>query len=113
MIAVNLWLRLSVFDVTPRFAAAGNKRKLDDSNSVRNIDLLSEVDEVEKLKSIDIISTVTSLQSDFESWYFAQFGNGAGLNFISNGIDAGYERTEINCLWIGFCAGRLTAKSST
>jgi len=35
-------------NITPRFAAAAGGRKLDDSNSVRNIDLLSGASEVRK-----------------------------------------------------------------
>ncbi len=45
------------------------------------------------------------LRADFEYWYFAQFNNGIGLNFT----DEGYENETVNALWIGFCAGRLTA----
>lgn len=95
--------------ITPRFAAADGGRKLDGSNPVRKIDLLSEVSEVNKLTNAEIQKNVLSLKNDFENWYFQQFGNGEGLYFISNGDDAGYKTAEINCLWIGFCAGRLTA----
>ena len=49
------------------------------------------------------------LKTEFEKWYFKQFGNGAALKFITIGEDSGYENTHVNCLWIGFCAGRLTA----
>jgi DNA replicative helicase MCM subunit Mcm2 (Cdc46/Mcm family) len=45
-------------NITPRFAAADISRKLDDSNSVRNIDLLSGAGEV-----IKIDGAVTSCQA--------------------------------------------------
>ena len=50
------------------------------------------------------------LKTEFEKWYFKQFGNGAALKFITIGEDSGYEDTHVNCLWIGFCARRLTAQ---
>lgn len=49
--------------------------------------------------------TTEQYKRDFEAWYFAQFGNGIGLNFDEDG----YENETINAMWIGFCAGRMTA----
>jgi len=45
-------------NVTPRFAAAVGGRKLDDSNSVRNIDLLSEVISVGTGFKIDVALSI-------------------------------------------------------
>lgn len=48
---------------------------------------------------------IEKLRKDFEDWYFSQFNNGIALEFLCDG----YENQTVNALWIGFCAGRMTA----
>lgn len=44
----------------------------------------------------------------FEAWVTTQFV-GYKINLIAQSPDGSYEHSEVNTLWVGFCAGYLLA----